>query len=109
MEYLEEQIVSLATLNSLSGSFVPGLLCSGMMDIICLQLIQSLLIHTTGIEDMLYASHQQKYEVELFLCVETVISSIKTTNKILNITASIFANENGYDNCLLLNDSKKCS
>jgi branched-chain amino acid aminotransferase len=66
MEYLEEQIVSLATLNSLSGSS-PGLLCSGMMeDIICLQLIQSLLIHTTGIEDMLYASHQQKYEVELF-------------------------------------------
>jgi hypothetical protein len=42
MEYLEEQIVSLATLNSLSLR-VPGLLCSGMMeDIICLQLIQSL-------------------------------------------------------------------
>jgi branched-chain amino acid aminotransferase len=35
-----------------------------------------------------------------------LLSSIKTTNKILNITASIFANENGYDNCLLLNDSK---
>jgi hypothetical protein len=43
MEYLEEQIVSLATLNSLSALRVPGLLCSGMMeDIICLQLIQSL-------------------------------------------------------------------
>jgi branched-subunit amino acid aminotransferase/4-amino-4-deoxychorismate lyase len=40
MEYLEEQIVSLATLNS--ALRVPGLLCSGMMeDIICLQLIQS--------------------------------------------------------------------
>jgi branched-chain amino acid aminotransferase len=24
----------------------------------------------------------------------------------LNITASIYANENGFDNCLLLNDSK---
>jgi hypothetical protein len=42
MEYLEEQIVSLATLNS-PALRVPGLLCSGMMeDIICLQLIQSL-------------------------------------------------------------------
>jgi branched-chain amino acid aminotransferase len=78
------------------------------MDIICLQLIHSLLIHTTGIEDMLYASHQQKYEVELFkdFYVSRHTISIKTTNKILNITASIFANENGYDNCLLLNDSK---
>jgi branched-chain amino acid aminotransferase len=79
-----------------------------MEDIICLQLIQSLLIHTTGIEDMLYASHQQKYEVELFkdFYNRQLLSSIKTTNKILNITASIFANENGYDNCLLLNDKK---
>jgi branched-chain amino acid aminotransferase len=31
MEYLEEQIVSLATLNSLALR-VPGLLCSGMME-----------------------------------------------------------------------------
>jgi branched-chain amino acid aminotransferase len=35
-----------------------------------------------------------------------LLSSIKTTNKIINITASIFADENGFDNCLLLNDSK---
>jgi hypothetical protein len=61
MEYLEEQIVSLATLNSLPNLRVPGLLCSGMMEDFCLQLIQFSLIHTTGIEDMLYASHQQKY------------------------------------------------
>jgi branched-chain amino acid aminotransferase len=32
MEYLEEQIVSLATLNSLPNLRVPGLLCSGMME-----------------------------------------------------------------------------
>jgi branched-subunit amino acid aminotransferase/4-amino-4-deoxychorismate lyase len=30
----------------------------------------------------------------------------KTSNRMLNITASIYANENGFDNCLLLNDSK---
>jgi branched-chain amino acid aminotransferase len=43
MEYLEEQIVSLATLNSLSGSSRARITVSGMMeDIICLQLIQSL-------------------------------------------------------------------
>ena len=35
-----------------------------------------------------------------------MLSSIKTTNKLINITASIFAKENDLDNCLLLNDSK---
>jgi branched-chain amino acid aminotransferase len=79
MEYLEEQIVSLATLNS--ALRVPGLLCSGMMeDIICLQLIFLFLIHTTGIEDMLYASHQQKYEVDylrISMYQRQLLSSIK--------------------------------
>jgi branched-chain amino acid aminotransferase len=89
MEYLEEQIVSLATLNSLSALRVPGLLCSGMMEDIIPVNTVSFLIHTTGIEDMLYASHQQKYEVELFkdfYVSRQLLSSIKTTNKILNIS-----------------------
>jgi branched-chain amino acid aminotransferase len=109
MEYLEEQIVSLATLNSLSGSSRARITVfrndGGYLPPVN---TVSFLIHTTGIEDMLYASHQ-KYEVELFkdfYVSRQLLSSIKTTNKILNITASIFANENGYDNCLLLNDSK---
>ena len=49
------------------------------------------------------------YEVDLykdFYVTKQLLSSIKTTNKIINITGSIFANENGLDNCLLLNDSK---
>jgi branched-chain amino acid aminotransferase len=69
----------------------------------------SFLIHTIGIEDVLYPFNQEKYEVDLFkdfYVTKQLLSSIKTTNKILNITASIFASENGYDNCLLLNDSK---
>jgi branched-chain amino acid aminotransferase len=63
MEYLEEQIVSLATLNSLSGSSRAGLLFrnDGGYYLPPVNTV-SFLIHTTGIEDMLYASHQQKYE-----------------------------------------------
>lgn len=34
------------------------------------------------------------------------ISSIKTTNRIPNILAGIYADENKYDNCLLLNNKK---
>ena len=41
-----------------------------------------------------------------FYVAKQLLSSIKTTNKIINITGSIFADENGLDNCLLLNDSK---
>jgi branched-chain amino acid aminotransferase len=35
-----------------------------------------------------------------------LLSSIKNTNRLINITASIYANENDLDNCILLNDSK---
>jgi branched-chain amino acid aminotransferase len=41
-----------------------------------------------------------------FYVTKQLLSSIKTTNKLINITGSIFAKENGLDNCLLLNDSK---
>jgi len=35
------------------------------------------------------------------------ISNLKTTNRITNVLASIFANENEFDNCLLLNHKKQ--
>ncbi|MFM7896765.1 MAG: aminotransferase class IV, partial [Flavobacterium sp.] len=35
-----------------------------------------------------------------------LLSTLKTNNKMLQITGSIFADENGYDNCLVLNDEK---
>ena len=35
-----------------------------------------------------------------------MLSSIKTTNKITNVLAGIYASENGLDNCVLLNDRK---
>ena len=36
----------------------------------------------------------------------TILSTLKTNNKALNVVASIYANENDYDNCLLLNTNK---
>lgn len=49
------------------------------------------------------------YELELFkdfYINSSFLSTIKTTNKILNVVASIFAKENDYDNCLLINEKK---
>ena len=111
MEYLEGQILSLATNNSLSNSSRARITVFRNDGGYYLPQINtvSFLIHTIGMEDFLYSFNQEKYEVDLFkdfYVTKQLLSSIKTTNKILNITASIFASENGYDNCLLLNDSK---
>jgi branched-chain amino acid aminotransferase len=77
--YLEEQIVSLATLNSLFSSSRARIVFrnDGGYYLPPVNTV-SFLIHT-GIEDMLYASHQQKYEVDLFkdFYVEQLLSSIK--------------------------------
>ena len=35
-----------------------------------------------------------------------LLSTLKTNNKILNVLGSIYAKENQYDNCLLLNSNK---
>ena len=111
MEYLEEQILSVAAANSLSGSSRARITVyrnDGGYYLPQTNTV-SFLINTIGIEDVLYSFNEAKYEVDLFkdfYITKQLLSSIKTTNKILNITASIFASENGFDNCLLLNDSK---
>jgi branched-chain amino acid aminotransferase len=111
MEYLEEQILSVAAANSLSGSSRARITVyrnDGGYYLPQTNTV-SFLIHTIGIEEVLYSFNEEKYEVDLFkdfYITKQLLSSIKTTNKILNITASIFASENGFDNCLLLNDSK---
>ena len=111
MEYFEEQILSVVSANSLSatsraritvyrndgGYYLP------------LNNTVSFLIHAVSIQNTSYSIEKQHYEVDLykdFYVTKQLLSSIKTTNKIINITGSVFANENGLDNCLLLNDSK---
>ena len=111
MEYLEEQILSLVNKSALDkssraritvyrndgGYYLPQ---SNTV---------SFLIHAVALENTLYSFEKRAYEVDLykdFYITKQLLSSIKTTNKIINITGSIFASENGLDNCLLLNDSK---
>jgi branched-chain amino acid aminotransferase len=111
MEYIEEQILSLAVTNDLSSSSRARITVFRNDGGYYLPKVNtvSFLIHTVGIEEVLYSFNQEKYEVDLFkdfYVTKQLLSSIKSTNKMLNITASIFASENGYDNCLLLNDNK---
>lgn len=57
----------------------------------------------------LYLNDKSKYEVELFKdfhISKHLLSTLKTTSCLVNITAGIFAKENDYENCLLINDDK---
>ncbi|MFP9099823.1 aminotransferase class IV [Flavobacterium sp. RHBU_24] len=57
----------------------------------------------------LYSINTTPYEVELykdFFVAKQLLSTLKTNNRIVNTLASIFAAENGYNNCLLINDEK---
>ncbi|UFH35594.1 aminotransferase class IV [Flavobacterium acetivorans] len=111
MEYLEEQILSLVAKIGVSGSARARITVfrnDGGYYLPKTQTV-SFLVHAIALENTLYSFDQKKYEVDLykdFYVTKQLLSSIKTTNRILNITASIFADENGLDNCLLLNDTK---
>ena len=49
------------------------------------------------------------YSVDIFkdyYLNSDILSTIKTTNKIINVLASIYASENGFENCILVNEKK---
>jgi branched-chain amino acid aminotransferase len=111
MEYLEEQILSLVNkcaLDKSSRARITVYRNDGGYYLPQSNAV-SFLIHAVALGNTLYSFEKKEYEVDLykdFYITKQLLSSIKTTNKIINITGSIFASENGLDNCLLLNDSK---
>ncbi|HFS67614.1 MAG TPA: aminotransferase class IV, partial [Flavobacteriia bacterium] len=42
-----------------------------------------------------------------FTVYSGILSNLKTTNRIFNVVASIFSDENGLDDCILLNEKKQ--
>ncbi|MCX2680911.1 aminotransferase class IV [Galbibacter sp. EGI 63066] len=69
----------------------------------------SYIIETKILESPFYTLTETDYEVELYkdhYVNSGLLSTLKSNNKILNVIAGVFAEENGYDNCLLLNEKK---
>lgn len=67
-------------------------------------------IEASKMESPFYLFQENHYEVELFrdyFLNKDMLSQLKTTNKILNVLAGVYAKENGYQNCLLLNSEKQ--
>ncbi|MFZ0596098.1 MAG: aminotransferase class IV [Flavobacterium sp.] len=111
MEFFDEQVLSLVNQEGISASARAritvfrndgGLYLPQTNNV-------SYLIHATSLESVSYALNTAEYEVDLykdFYVTKQLLSSIKTTNKLINVTGSIFAHENGLANCLLVNDTK---
>jgi branched-chain amino acid aminotransferase len=111
MEYFEEQILSTAASENFSGS------CRARISVyrkeggfyLPKDNNVSFLITVLPLEDSVYRIEKDQYEVELykdFIVTKHLLSTIKSSNRMINITGSIFADENGYNNCLLINDEK---
>ena len=69
----------------------------------------SFVIQISPLPNQLYSINKDSYEVDLFkdfVITKQLLSTIKTTNKMINIVGSIYANENSLQNCLLLNNEK---
>lgn len=67
------------------------------------------LITAEPLESALYSFIESPYEVDIykdFYISKNLLSTLKTTNRLINITGSIYASENGLENCLLLNEDK---
>ena len=113
MEFLEEQIKDTVKANALENGAVRvritvfrnegGLYTPITNDV-------SYIIETNAMESPFFILNEGNYEVELFkdyYLNKDMLSNLKSTNKILNVVAGVYAKENGYANCLLVNTDKK--
>ena len=112
MEFLEEQILNTVEANELSNAPARirltvfrndgGLYTPTTNEI-------SYVIEATTLASPFYVLQEENYEVELFkdfYVTAGLLSTIKTNNKLVNVVGSVFAKENDYQNCLLLNEKK---
>ncbi len=111
-EFLENQILSLIEKNNLEQKPAKvkinisrksgGLYYPENRDI-------NYFLSAESIESPFLTLNENTYEIELFkdhFVNSGLLSTLKTNNKLVNILGSIYAKENGYDNCLLLNEKK---
>ena len=69
----------------------------------------SFVITALPLEKPMYSIEKKDYEVDLykdFMVTKQLLSTLKITNKMIHVTASVFAKENALANCLLVNTDK---
>lgn len=111
MEFFEEQLLKTANANNCNTS--GRIRCTVFRNYGGLYLPKtneiSFLIDAISVVNKPYILNKHIFEVDLFkdfYVSKQLLSTLKTTNKLINITSSIFASENGLDGCLLMNENK---
>lgn len=111
MEYLEEQILSLVTTKGIQDSARVRLTVfrnEGGFYTPTNNTV-SFVVVAKALENKRYEHYSDRFEVDLykdFVVSKQLLSTLKTCNKLIQVTASIFAKENQLDSCLLINDEK---
>ncbi|HET8753349.1 MAG TPA: aminotransferase class IV [Salinimicrobium sp.] len=111
-EFLEKEILELIAANDLDNSPARirfqvfrkegGFYTPSTLDI-------GYVITAEVLDNPFYLLNDNPYEIELFkdhYLNSGLLSTLKTNNKAINVLGSIFAKENDYQNCLLLNEQK---
>ncbi len=111
MEFLEQQILELIQFNKIQNSARVRMTVYRKGNGYYLPDSNEInyLIQSSKLDSKEYFLNDNSYEVDLFkdfYITKQLLSTIKSTNKAVQIVGSIFAKENDLQNCLLLNDSK---
>jgi branched-chain amino acid aminotransferase len=111
MEYLEHQILELLAVLDLGDSarvrFTVYREAEGFYSPVTNAV--SFVIVASRLDDKAYKLSGGSFEVDLykdFVVTKQLLSTLKTNNKMLQVTASIFASENQLDSCLMINEDK---
>jgi len=111
-EFLEEEILNLIRENNLESSparirFTVYRKQGGYYSPETLNI--EYVILAEKLPDPFYLLKEDLYEVELFkdhYINSGLLSTIKSNNRAVNVLGGIYARENGYQNCLILNENK---
>lgn len=111
MEYIEEQILVLVRAMNIHESARVRFTAYRNSEGFYLPNNNSIsfVIQASKLDNLKYNYDPIQFEVDLykdFIVPKQLLSTLKTTNKITNVTASIFAKENQLDTTLLLNENK---
>jgi branched-chain amino acid aminotransferase len=110
MEYIESQVMLLVSSQNFENARVRmTVFRNGAGFYLPKERTVSFVIRADEMESPTYSIKKLVYEIDLykdFYVTAQLLSSVKTTNRMINITGSIYADENGFENCLLMNDSK---
>ena len=111
MEYMEEQVLLLTDTLAAAPSYRArmsvfrkpgGFYLPTNNDV-------EFIVTAETLTEPLYSLTEGAYEVDLFrdfYVTKQLLSTLKSTNKMVQITGSVYAHENGLQNCLIVNDEK---